>query len=74
MSLQKESEWEKVWKDNCFCIPAYKDRGMVDPGCAYCNTFDEVKDAIAEAILEERRMKTMGIFMASTTLSMKFYS
>lgn len=52
---QPKASWVKYWEENCHCLEAYKDRGMVDPGCAYCNTFDEVKDAIAEAIQEERR-------------------
>lgn len=51
--IQPKASWEKYWEENCHCLEAYKDRGMVDPGCAYCNTFDEVKDAIAEAVEAE---------------------
>ena len=34
----------------CSCIPAYKDRGLSAPDCAFCNHADD----IAELIIQDR--------------------
>ena len=43
----------------CSCIPAYKDRGLSAPDCAYCNHADDVIDFILarEASLREKNTK-----------------
>jgi hypothetical protein len=34
----------------CSCIPAYKDRGMTDPQCTYCDVLGSEQD-MADAVL-----------------------
>jgi len=39
---------DEIDEDYCYCLPAYKDRGLVDPQCESCNTEDWRHTAAAE--------------------------
>ena len=50
MTQQTEAQRlaDEIREDYCRCLPAYKDRGRIDPQCESCNTEDWRHRAAAE--------------------------
>ncbi len=58
MTEQTESQRlaDEIGEDYCRCLPAYKDRGRIDPQCESCNT----KDWRHRAAAELRRLEAVN--------------
>jgi hypothetical protein len=58
---------DRLREEYCNCLPAYKDRGMVDPQCESCQTLPErieAADEIDRLTAECERLKTSWSTMA----------